>query len=206
MAPLNPMKHKRPAEFHPPAAFRIMRDIDPGRHPLLKVFPGLDRVAAFRKYPCSPLARKALASDSSVEIARRKGEWMYVAPHELPPDADKRWKPLVTEDDCVVISREHLQRSPAMVLYLDILHELFHVIQRQSGRELWDEKFSYVNRPTEVEAYQFAVEEARRLRVPDSFLDDYLRVMWVSKKDHRQLLKNVGVSAAVEPRVKHARG
>ncbi|MCI4350787.1 MAG: hypothetical protein L3K15_04670 [Thermoplasmata archaeon] len=186
--------HPAPKGLRPPAPFRIARRLKPGRYPLLRVFPGLNRVHAFRGYPCAPTARRNLARRSFVEIVNRKGEWMYVAPHEIPPDADKRWKPIVTADDCVVVSNYHLTRSPAVVLYMDILHELYHVVQRQAGRELWDDDYDYVDRPTEVEAYRFAVEEARRLNAPDSFLREYLRVEWVSERHHRRLLKNLGVS------------
>ncbi len=181
------------APVSPPPVLRIARELRPGRYPLLEVFPGLDRVTAFARYPCSPANRRNLARKTSLEIARRKGEWMYVAPHEIPPNADRRWKPVTSPDDCVVVSGEHLRKSPSMVLYLDILHELCHVVQRWDGRELWDETYSYVDRPTEVEAYKFAVREARRLGVDDRFLRDYLRVIWVSPKEHRRLLTNVGV-------------
>jgi hypothetical protein len=187
-----------PASNHvpnPPDVFGIARMLKAGRYPLLEVFPGLDRVPAFGKYPGSAATRRQLAAKSTVDIAPRRGEWMYVAPHRMPRNADRRWKPVVTKEDCVVVSREHLRKSPAMVLYLDILHELYHVTQRWAGRELWDEGYSYVDRPTEVEAYQFAVDEARRLKVKDAFLRDYLKVMWVTPEDHLRLLKNVGVKA-----------
>ena len=178
----------------PPEIFQISRHLRPGRYSLLRVFPGLDKVAAFRKYPCSAKKRKELAETCSVEVVQAKGEWMYVAPHEVPPEANARWKPLISVNDCVVVGREHLTKSPALVLYLDILHELFHVVQRKAGRELWDPKYTYAERPTEVEAYRFAVREARRLKAPEALIREYLRVEWVSKRDHRRLLKNVGVA------------
>jgi hypothetical protein len=119
---------------------------------------------------------------------------MYVAPREVPPDADERWKPMTSDKECVVIGRQHLAKSPALVLYLDILHELYHLVQRKAGRELWDDQYSYVDRPTEVEAYRFVVAEALRLRASEAFLREYLRVEWISDRDHRRLLKNVGVT------------
>jgi hypothetical protein len=182
-----------PTSPDPPATFQVARALRPGHYALREVFPGLDRSPAFRKYPGSPARRRKLAERTTVELARRKGEWMYVAPHSLPPDADANWRPLVTAEDCIVVSGEHLRKSSSMVLYLDILHELYHVLQRWDGRELWDEAYSYVDRPTELEAYAFAIREARRLGVSDLFLDDYLRVVWVSKKDHLRLLRNLGV-------------
>ncbi len=176
-----------------PPSFRVERQLKPGRYRLLEVFPGLGRTPAFRHYPGPPSVRHKLARRTDVVIARQRGEWMYVAPHEIPPDADARWKPFVTPDDVVVTSGEHLRKSPALVLYLDIIHELLHIVQRWDGRPLWDEAFSYVDRPTELEAYRFGIREARRLGVGDEFLDDYLRVLWVTAKDHRRLLRNLGV-------------
>ena len=121
---------------------------------------------------------------------------MYVAPHRVPPDADSSWRPITSRADCIAVGQSHLRRSPALVLYLDILHELYHVVQRWDGRSLWDEGYSYVDRPTEVEAYRFVVREAYRLQASDAFLRSYLRVMWISREEHRRLLRNVGVPAA----------
>ncbi|MCI4365340.1 MAG: hypothetical protein L3K10_04680 [Thermoplasmata archaeon] len=196
----NLMTPTKPVEPPPPTGFQVKRGLTAGRHPLLVVFPGLNRLPPFRKYPLSPRARRTLATTTEVEIAPRKGEWMYVAPHVKPVNADPRWRPVVTDGNCVVVSREHLRKSPALVLYLDIIHELLHVVQRNLGRELWDETYSYVNRPTELEAYQLAVDEARRLDIPDAFLREYLKVQWTSPSEHRQLLKNLGVPTAARRR------
>ncbi|HZY71057.1 MAG TPA: hypothetical protein VFF67_08805 [Thermoplasmata archaeon] len=187
-------------EPEPPEVLQIARRIAPGRHALLDVFEGLDQVPAFRAYPLTPRKRRSLANDSTVEVARRRGEWMYVAPHQRPPNADRRWRPIVTDEDCVVVSGEHLRKSPALTLYLDILHELCHVVQRWEGRELWDEQYEYVDRPTEVEAYVFAVKEARRLGASDGFLREYLRVMWITRKQLERLWTNVGVPPAPKRR------
>lgn len=121
---------------------------------------------------------------------------MYVAPHRVPADAGARWKPVTSRADCIAVGQSHLRRSPALVLYLDILHELYHIVQRWDGRSLWDGGYSYADRPTEVEAYRFVVREAYRLKASDAFLRDYLRVMWISREEHRRLLAHVGVPAA----------
>lgn len=135
-----------------------------------------------------------LATETCVEVVDQD-LWMYVAPH---PGAVARrnrrgWRPVVSETDCVVIGKGHLATSPPLVLYLDILHELRHVLQRQQGQELWDERYSYVDRPTEVDAYRFAVDEARRLGVSDRFLCDYLKVEWITEEEFGRLLKTLGV-------------
>jgi hypothetical protein len=175
----------------PPAAFRVIRTVAAGRHPLLEVFPGLDRLTAFRRYPVSEKARRNLAHKTDVVIVPRPGEFMYVAPHALPKDADPRWKPVVSRTDCIVVGGDHLKQSPAMVLFLDIIHELVHLLQRQNGRELWDDDYSYVDRPTELEAYAFTMAEARRLGAPPAFLRDYLKVEWTTSTQHLRLLRNL---------------
>ena len=180
----------------PPEPFVIVREAGAGRHRLLSVFPGLDRVPPFGEYPCAPRERERLARSVWVQVVPGRGEWMYVAPHRVPPDADAHWKPMTNRADCIAVGRSHLRKSPALVLYLDILHELYHVLQRWEGRSLWDGGYSYVDRPTEVEAYRFAVREAYRLGASDAFLRNYLRVMWISRKEHLRLLANVGVPAA----------
>ena len=121
---------------------------------------------------------------------------MYVAPHRLPPDASARWRPVTSRADCVAVGQSHLRRSPALVLYLDILHELYHILQRWDGRSLWDDAYAYVDRPTEIEAYRFVVREAHRLKAGDPFLRSYLRVEWISREEHRRLLAHVGVPPA----------
>ena len=180
----------------PPEPFGLVRDAPAGRHRLRSVFPGLDQVPPFREYPCAPRERERLARSVWVQVANGRGEWMYVAPHRVPPGADSRWKPMTSRADCIVVGRSHLRTSPALVLYLDVLHELYHVVQRWEGRTLWDDEYSYVDRPTEVEAYRFVVREAYRLKASDAFLRSYLRVTWISRKEHRRLLANVGVPPA----------
>jgi hypothetical protein len=187
-------KRARRAEVLPPEFVSIARRLKAGRYPLLTVFPGLDRSPAFAHYPCGAAARRALAATTRVEIVPRKGEWMYVAPHRVPKDAPRQWRPIAARGNVIAAGQQHLRTSPALVLYLDILHELYHVVQRSDGRELWDERYSYVERPTEIEAYRFVVNEARRLGADDAFLRTYLEVMWVPPKEHLRLLQNVGVS------------
>jgi hypothetical protein len=189
----------QPPEEEPsaPTAFRVERTLPPGRYPLTRVFPGLEKLPCFRRLCPEEPRRQMLATETCVEVVDQD-LWMYVAPHEDAVQRRRRrgWKPVVSETDCVVVGRSHLAESPSIVLYLDILHELCHVCQRQEGRELWDETYAYVDRPTEVEAYRFAVEEARRLGVSDRFLAGYLEVEWVEPAEHQRLLRTLGVSPA----------
>ena len=188
-----PAKRGHPAGTVP-KAFRLDRQAKLGRHPLLEVFPQLDQLETAAKQVADPAARSRLYGNTFVEIV--KGDvWMYVAPYEVPKWARGQWKPVASPDsDCIVIGVEHLRESPELTLFLDIFHELCHVLQRQAGRELFAEGLSYVDRSTEIEAYKFVVDEARRYGVADDVLRDYLLVEWITPEEFLTLLDRVGVS------------
>jgi hypothetical protein len=183
-------------EFPVPRVFRPRRNTPPGRYPLLEVFRGLEQTIPFQKYPGDDRAIRALAGRTWAHVYDGPG-WMYVAPRKTPPEVRSAGFQMVeSADEEIVVAVSHLANSPAMDVYLDIIHEFLHLLQRAQGRELWPgEKFPYVDRPTEVEAYAFSVCEARRLGVPDRYLREYLRVTWVPASEYRRLLRNVGVSA-----------
>jgi hypothetical protein len=180
-----------------PKGFRVLRETPRGRHPLLAVFPGLDALATAERQEPNPMARAKLFAETFVEIV---GDdiWMYVAPWQNPKTIRRRNFELVLapQSDCIVIGDGHLRTSPALTLFLDIYHELCHVQQRHRGEELFDRPESYVRRPTELEAYRFVVEEARRMKVEDGFLREYLRVEWISEEDFSELLGAMGVRAS----------
>ncbi|HEV2317717.1 MAG TPA: hypothetical protein VGV89_09120 [Thermoplasmata archaeon] len=124
--------------------------------------------------------------------------WMYVAPVRTPPEVRRAgYRMVESKDDEIVVARNHIMNSPSMDLYLDIVHEFLHILQRHQGRELWPgPKYPYVDRPTELEAYAFSIAEARRLGVPDSYLREYLRVTWITRAEYNRLLRNLGLGKA----------
>src|SRR4030067_1528578 len=67
----------------------------------------------------------------------------------------------------LVINSQYFSRGDKIEIYLDLIHELFHIRQLREGRELFDARYEYVERPTEVEAYRYTVKEARRLGLRD---------------------------------------
>jgi hypothetical protein len=192
---MSPLAKKAPREAEPPAAFRIDRKIPLGRHPILKVFPGLDTLPPGRKIHPDAAVRKKLFATTEIELVDAD-MWMYVAPREMPKLARRRgWEPVVSPDtNCIVVGAGHLRESPALTVYLDIYHELCHILQRDGGAELWAAGVSYVERWTEIEAYRFVVVEARRLKVSDAYLREYLQVEWITPAEHRTLLTTLGVS------------
>jgi hypothetical protein len=98
------------------------------------------------------------------------------------------------EDAAIVIGYKHLQKSDSKILYLDIVHELVHVKQQRAGLDLYDKSYPYVDRPTEIEAYEVAVREAKRLGMNRDEIFDYLHVEWITPDEHKRLASRMGIS------------
>ena len=58
-------------------------------------------------------------------------------------------------DGHLVISKGYLNTGDKTDIYLDLIHELCHVKQFMEGKELFDPRYDYVDRPTEIEAYRY---------------------------------------------------
>jgi hypothetical protein len=97
------------------------------------------------------------------------------------------------EDGHLIVSAYYLREGEPISKYLDVIHELVHVKQFRDGKALFDENYEYHNRPTELEAYKLAVEEARTLGMSDRELFEYLKVDWMSEEEVRKLAKNLGI-------------
>ncbi len=103
-------------------------------------------------------------------------------------------------DGHLLISSNHLKNGDFDTVYLDLVHELCHVNQFRKGKPLFYPKLSYVDAPSEIEAYRFTVKEGRRIGLTDAQLLDYLKMEWISKKEHLRLARHVGVAG--KPNVK----
>jgi hypothetical protein len=99
-----------------------------------------------------------------------------------------------SSDGHLVISTRYLENGNRTDIYLDLIHELCHVKQYMEGRELFDPRYDYVDRPTEIEAYRYAVKEARRLGLSEERICLYLKTEWMSEDDFKRLAKSVNVS------------
>ncbi len=179
--------------YRAPTVFRPDRAQPAGRYPLLELFRGFERTVPFRKYAGEDGRTLRIARATTVYLNDGPG-WMYVAPRRTPREVRRAgFRMVETPDDAIVVSREYLRNGPPLDVYLDLIHEFLHILQRHQGRELWPARLPYADRPTEVEAYSFSVAEARRLGVPNAYLRKYLRVPWISRAQFRHLLQNVGV-------------
>jgi hypothetical protein len=95
-------------------------------------------------------------------------------------------------DGHLLVNGRYLNTGDRTDIYLDVVHELCHVKQWMNGRELFDPEYDYVDRPTEVEAYRYTVQEAKRIGLNDSRILQYLKTEWMSDDDLKKLVQNMG--------------
>lgn len=61
---------------------------------------------------------------------------------------------------------------------------------------LLDMCYGYIDRPTEIEAYRYAVEEARNMSLSDQRICQYLKTEWMSNDELKQLAGALKVRCA----------
>ncbi|MCL1966184.1 MAG: hypothetical protein FWF66_01320 [Candidatus Bathyarchaeota archaeon] len=96
-------------------------------------------------------------------------------------------------DGHIVISKNYIKNGNKIDIYLDLIHELFHVKQFMNGQELFDKNYKYVDRPTEIEAYRYTVQEAKRIGLTEKYICQYLKTEWINDTDLKRLLKAVNI-------------
>jgi hypothetical protein len=161
--------------------FRINRGLNPGQYSLAEVF------ADIRTYGVL-LTIFADAEEIDRVIARTK-VFVVDRPNEMFVDND---------DGSITIGLKHLLHASDEILYLDIVHELCHVKQHLQGRNLYDNSQNYVDRDTEIEAYQVTVTEARRIGLSDDAIFHYLRVSWITPEEHKRLVLRLAEAGNVQ--------
>jgi hypothetical protein len=154
----------------------INRKLGEGLYPITDVFHRLDELGPLHGVYGDKNSLASVLTQTKVRIVDQE-LYMYVD----------------DEDGCIVVGKNHLANSDDRTLYLDIIHELVHVKQLMDGRDLYDERYSYVDRETEIEAYQVVVEEGRRLGMTNEEILDYLTVEWVSEDGLKRLAERLGV-------------
>jgi hypothetical protein len=105
------------------------------------------------------------------------------------------------KDAHLIVSVWHLGNSDARTLYLDLIHELFHVGQFRHEKDFFIRGYerlvrnpaSYFTNPIEVAAYRHTVEEAKRIGLSVDEITEYLKVPWASGKSFQSFLKSVGL-------------
>jgi hypothetical protein len=143
-------------------------------HPFSDYFKGFDNVEAVRR----------IFGDKTEQVLRDlKVEFIWAG----------GYMGVNNENGHLMVSPKYLNKGDKTDLYLDVIHELVHVRQFMEGKELFDSHYSYIERPTEVEAYRYAVEEARRLGLSDARICEYLKTEWISGKELEQLASTLNV-------------
>lgn len=138
----------------------------------LDYFKGFDKVEAV----------KGIFGEKTTKVlSRLKVEFSWIIGYMYVDGADGH----------LVISRNYLNSGDKLDIYLDLVHELCHVKQFMEGKELFDPHYDYVDRPTEIEAYRYAVQEARRLGMSEERISCYLRTEWINDEAFARLAKAV---------------
>lgn len=92
-------------------------------------------------------------------------------------------------DGHIRVSAEYLKKGDMVDIYLDVIHELFHVKQFMEGKKIFDENLLLVDETIEVEACSYVVEEARSLGMSDEQILEYLRTERMTEEDVQRLAR-----------------
>jgi hypothetical protein len=155
---------------------RINRETTCGRYKISDIFPDIGQNPILRELFKTPSELKDVMIGTAVILTDRP-----------------RYMKVDNADGSILINPRHLMHSDAVVLYLDIIHELVHVKQHRQGLDLYDRSKAYVDRETEIDAYALTVKEARRLGLTDNQILDYLRVEWITPEEHLRLARRLNL-------------
>jgi hypothetical protein len=143
-------------------------------HPFAEYFKGFENVEA---------VRRIFGQKTEEVLAKLRVEFTRVRSYMWVSGADGH----------LTISSYYINHGDRVDVYLDLIHELVHVRQFMEGKELFDSNYNYIDRPTELEAYRYAVEEARNLGLSDERICRYLKTEWMSDEDLQRLARTLGV-------------
>jgi hypothetical protein len=162
------------AENKLPIYARMEKKLRTGSHRLVDVFPHIKESPAVRFISPSSKIREALVESARVDIREFDG---YAFVDVNVP--------------CIVLADRYYREGDERDIYLDLLHEMTHLRQLSEGKDLWDRRLPYVDRPTEIEGYSVAVREGRRLGMTTEEVIDHLTSPWLTEADVLRLLANV---------------
>ena len=158
--------------------FRVKRNTEIGEYRLTDVFAGLE------------------SSSSLMKVFGSRSQMTKIMKHlklRVEPNDSGLWFDRDTSTIC--IGSKHLRGAKADFLYLDVIHVLVHVCQFLEGRDLNDQAFEYVERPTELEAYRYTVAEARKVGLDEGEILRYLRMDAADDSELGKLMDKIGVKA-----------
>jgi len=153
---------------------RVLRIKGP-TYPFTDYFNGLEKAKAIRN----------IFGEKTEEVLRNlRVEFTWVRSY--------MW--VSSTDGHLTVSSHYMDNGDRIDIYLDLIHELVHVKQFLEGKELFDSRYDYIDRPTEIEAYRHAVEEAKNLGLSDEKICKYLKTEWMSNEDLKRLAKTLNIN------------
>jgi hypothetical protein len=167
---------QRGKKYNIASHIKIVRNIGSGTFSFNEIFLGFEKLAAVREI----FGEKTdeMLANLKVEVFPRQG-YMGVS----------------DEDGHIFASQYYINKGELWSVYLDTIHELVHVRQFMEGKNLFDPAYSYVDRPTEIEAYQIGTLEARRIGLSEGEILEYLKVPWITRAQHVRLAESCGILA-----------
>jgi hypothetical protein len=160
----------------PLKVFKAKRNIALGEYKFTQIFIGVEN---------SPTLLRLFGSQRSM---------LKIIHHLKLKIADSDWGIWLDHNTgSVCIGSKYLASARINCLYLDVIHVLVHVKQFLDGRDLYDQTFEYVDRPTEIEAYRYTIDEAKRLQMSEDEILKYLRVDAVDDSELGRLIEKIGV-------------
>ena len=159
-----------------PAYIRINKRLEPPSYLFTDVFRGFENIDAVKRVFGKDTKRVLSRLRVMLYTGRRGYLWI---------DDNK---------GAIVVNLHYIRTADKRSVYLDVIHELVHIRQHMQGRKLFDDRYAYVDAPTEIEAYRVATEEAKRIGMSRKEIVDYLKVEWVNTTDFKRLLKAVGLN------------
>ncbi len=104
-------------------------------------------------------------------------------------------------DGNIAVGTYHLKVSPLRTLYLDVIHELFHINQRMTDEKFFHNEFMkfmadrslYYASPIEIPAYQHTVREAERIGMTQDQITEYLKMGEAPPKVWRNFMREMNL-------------
>jgi hypothetical protein len=159
----------------PQLKVKIQRNVTVQTHPFIDYFKGFEKVEAVRQIFGE--RTDEVLRNLRVEFVGSRRAYMGVS----------------DSDGHLIVGAHYLKNGDITEIYLDVIHELVHLKQFMDGKELFESRFDYVDRPTEIEAYLVAVKEARRLGLSERQISTYLRTEWMTDDEFKRLANTLNV-------------
>jgi hypothetical protein len=153
---------------------QVIRGLHCGDHPYLSLLPLIMQSPAVKRIGTPTVPIELLLNSARIRI-----------------EAGDHYVWVDDKSPAIVLAEHYYIRGKSVDLYLDLLHELVHLRQLEEGKNIWDRRLPYVDRPTEIEGYAVAVEEGLRLGMTEPEIIGHLSNPWMTHAEVLRLRKNV---------------